>query len=46
MCDTFTKNNIDLDKLYNNTKEELYQSRGGCRLNFGVYYTPKFLWAA
>lgn len=37
-------NNLNLKNIYNRTvnecnKEEKY---GGYRLNFGVYYTPKF----
>ena len=42
----FNDSDIDLNKLYEEAKDNLCIKNDGYRLNFGVYYTPNFLWAA
>lgn len=41
MNDDF-KELIDLDSLYKESLDECSKNHGGYRLNFGVYYTPRF----
>lgn len=42
MINSFIENNIDLDKAYESAVKKVCERDGGYRLNFGVYYTPKF----